>query len=252
MKKNIKKIFLITCLITATCFTAHAANEGKIINTQSYVFEKSAVYDVNTQAGYVSAINLSPEEEILYIGCGDSSRWLIENARAGENGKTFWQILIKPLKNGLTTNLIINTNKRSYQINLIASSDIYNPYVDFIYSDEQKINIFSKENFQNIKMAEKQAEKKLAPAQLNFNYKIENKKFKWKPLQVFDDGNKTFLLMPKVEEAPVLYMKRKNKISIVNYRVKDKYYIIDRLVDGLELRLGKDAVEITSTKKDIN
>ena len=66
-------------------------------------------------------------------------------------------------------------------------------------------------------MAEKQAEKKLAPAQLNFNYKIENKNFKWKPLQVFDDGNKTFLLMPKVEEAPVLYMKRKNLTLYLNF-----------------------------------
>ena len=199
--------------------------DGRLQGTASFVFEKGSIYDVSCQAGYITAIGLSPSEEILYVGCGDTARWILDTARSGKDGKMYWQILVKPLRNELATNLLINTNKRSYQINLLASDSQYNPYVEF---------------------AKEESVSSTKASDLNFAYKIKGKA-SWKPLQAFDDGRKTFLLMPeriKTSEAPVLYVLRNNQPSVINYRIKERYYIIDRLVKEIELRVGNETIRI--------
>ena len=66
----------------------------------------------------------------------------------------------------------------------------------------------------------------------------------WRPTRVFDDGAKTYIQFPKdlsVSEAPPLFVtERKGKTAnLVNYRVKGDYYVVDRLFDAAELRLGE-------------
>ena len=57
-------------------------------------------------------------------------------------------------------------------------------------------------------------------------------------------SSKVFIEFPKglaVSEAPPLFVTDdKGSISkLVNYRVKDGYYVVDRLFDAAELRLGE-------------
>jgi type IV secretion system protein VirB9 len=56
-----------------------------------------------------------------------------------------------------------------------------------------------------------------------------------------DDGAKTYIQMP-IEtihrELPVLVVKGPNGSEMVNYRVKDNTYIVDRLFDRAALLLG--------------
>ena len=62
---------------------------------------------------------------------------------------------------------------------------------------------------------------------LNFNYQIQGDKTKWRPIQVFDDGFKTFIAMPKIiqeVDLPVLYLYRDNQTQLVNYRYVAPYY----------------------------
>jgi type IV secretion system protein VirB9 len=77
---------------------------------------------------------------------------------------------------------------------------------------------------------------------LRFDYEIEGKDYDWKPVRVFDDGQKTFIQMPKnlrVTEAPVLFLLDDDaEPLIVNYRVKGDLYIVDRLLEQAELRVG--------------
>ena len=226
--------------------------DGRLQGTASFVFEKGSIYDVSCQAGYITAIGLSPSEEILYVGCGDTARWILDTARSGKDGKMYWQILVKPLRNELATNLLINTNKRSYQINLLASDSQYNPYVEWVYANEEKLSIGN--NTQQF--AKEESVSSTKASDLNFAYKIKGKA-SWKPLQAFDDGRKTFLLMPeriKTSEAPVLYVLRNNQPSVINYRIKERYYIIDRLVKEIELRVGNETIRILnkSTAADEN
>lgn len=266
----LKKLFVILfiCLLLPKASYA-SVGDGRIIDSIRFIYEKSAVYDVHCRAGYITALNLSPNEEVMYVGAGDTARWILDAARSSNNGKAFFQLLIKPLRDNINTNLIINTTKRSYQINLIATTGTYNTYIEWVYADEQNIsdklntvygssnNITANNPSNSLESLNNKITLSNNPPKLNMDYKINGDKVNWKPLKVFDDGQKTFILMPAsitVTEAPVLYMKRGRDLSMVNYRLKSPYYIIDRLVQELEMRCGKEKVKILNTKKlkDLN
>jgi type IV secretion system protein VirB9 len=79
---------------------------------------------------------------------------------------------------------------------------------------------------------------------LHFVYKLESKDPpRWMPLQVFDDGQKTYIQLPPTlatTEAPALFIKsREGTTQLVNYRQKANWYIVDRLFDEAELRVGE-------------
>jgi len=81
----------------------------------------------------------------------------------------------------------------------------------------------------------------------NFNYLILRQKHSstpaWCPLRAFDDGQKTYIQFPPkvtVTEAPPLFVLGRNgDAQLVNYRVKGDWYIVDRLFDKAELRIGQ-------------
>lgn len=76
---------------------------------------------------------------------------------------------------------------------------------------------------------------------LDFGYALKGDKPAWRPTQVFDDGEKTFIEMPKrlrVREAPVLILRDRGQDRLVNYRVKGRYYLVDRLFERAVLIAG--------------
>jgi type IV secretion system protein TrbG len=71
------------------------------------------------------------------------------------------------------------------------------------------------------------------------------------PLRAFDDGRQTFIEFAAsiaVGEAPPLFViGREGTAELVNYRMRGRFYIVDRLFDVAELRLGlkkQDVVRI--------
>ena len=65
----------------------------------------------------------------------------------------------------------------------------------------------------------------------------------WRPLRAFDDGRQTFIEFPAsvgVGEAPPLFVVGdRGDAQLVNYRYLGGYYVVDRLIDVAELRLGE-------------
>ena len=78
---------------------------------------------------------------------------------------------------------------------------------------------------------------------LNFDYRIEGDKVAWRPLQAFDDGHQVFIEFPASigeGEAPPLFVSGEHgEAELVNYRIRGRYYIVDRLFGQAELRLGE-------------
>ena len=72
-------------------------------------------------------------------------------------------------------------------------------------------------------------------------------------MKVFDDGRKTFIQFPEEmlsREAPVLFVIGEGgNVQLVNYRVKDDYYIVDRLFRKAELRAGREGNVVVRIKK---
>ena len=80
------------------------------------------------------------------------------------------------------------------------------------------------------------------PAKLDFSYRLSGDAPPWRPVQVFDDGAKTYVLFPeniaRSELPPLFLLGEKGKAELVNYRVSGRYIIVDRLFSTAELRLG--------------
>src|SRR5207253_2892298 len=76
---------------------------------------------------------------------------------------------------------------------------------------------------------------------MNFQYAIKGDR-SMRQIQVFDDRQKTFIRMnPKTryrDMAALAEIGPDKKPEILNYRVKDDMYIVDRLFDRAELVLG--------------
>ena len=70
------------------------------------------------------------------------------------------------------------------------------------------------------------------------------------PDAVFDDGLKTYIRMPsRFSETPALYILLDKKETLTNYRVKGRYYIVDRLFDRAYLKIGTRRVAIVREEK---
>jgi type IV secretory pathway VirB9-like protein len=52
-----------------------------------------------------------------------------------------------------------------------------------------------------------------------------------------------------VREAPVLFVLREGETQLVNYRVKGDTYVVDRLIDSAELRVGQQDQEVVRVER---
>ena len=159
-------------------------------------------------------------------------------------------IYVKPVVQSSTTNLIITTNKRSYQL-ILTVSDWYNPMVRWSYGleDAQTAILQNAKDEQTITadMSVTGVDK------LNFSYKVSVKgNDSYKPEMVFDDGEKTIIRVNKgVKRLPALFIREPGKkdLSLANFKTKDNCYIIDRIIDRAELRYGESDIVRIERKK---
>jgi type IV secretion system protein VirB9 len=200
----------------------------------------------------ITDIQLEMGEELKSIQAGDTARWNFSTDVSGSGKNEVVHIIVKPLDLGLDTNLIIFTDRRTYNLKLVSKKYVWTPIVNFTYNSslQNSLNNYKKyqkkriDRYKKINSFEKSPQTKVDINNLDFNYEIEGDA-QWKPIRVYNDGIKTFIQMPKdmsVREAPVLLVldSASNK-NLVNYRLKDDKYIVDKLFDSAILLLGVGA-----------
>lgn len=196
----------------------------------------------------VCDIELQTGEQVNSVHLGDAARWTIEPAITGYGSAEVQHLIIKPMDVGLTTSLIVTTNRRTYHLRLRSTHHDYMPRITFIYIEEamkklELARVTSEQEHKNNTLPETGE----YLGNLDFKYRIEGKT-NWKPLRVYNDGKKTILEMPKSmsqNEAPTLLVVRKDgglfsdsEQVIVNYRVQENRYIVDTLFDKAILISG--------------
>ena len=189
---------------------------------------------------------LQPGEQLVgEPQIGDSVRWNIAPASYGKADGRTTLIVIKPQDSGLDTNLLITTDRRAYYLRLLSKPIEYIARVSFAYPNEgTERNVWKEHPGKWASREDRDAEHSNRTLDcFHFNYEVKGKNANSiKPLQVFDDGAKTYIRMsPRTaaRELPVLVALKPNaKPEMVNYRVRDNTYIADRLFDRAELVLG--------------
>lgn len=107
-----------------------------------FSYSSGSISQIYCKEGYLTDIALQAGEDLQYIGIGDTTNWVIDRAQSGSKGNKVTHIYIKPLKTGIDTNLVITTDKRSYQIVMITENDKYTPMVRWNYPQEEKMTVF--------------------------------------------------------------------------------------------------------------
>ena len=213
-----------------------AANQGVEV---VFPYQTNNIYQIYLQEGYITDIRLERGETIKYVGGGDTTRWIIDTSTTGSNFNKVSHVFIKPVQRGISTNIVINTDRRVYQLTLISGSN-YNPMVSWLYP------VSESEAFSQKKIKEYST---LNAGKLNFEYEISNDKYKWAPAMVFNSDNKTYIKMkPDIvnSELPAFFvLDDENKMTLVSYRYVKGYIVVDRLFDKAVLLLGKKKVKIT-------
>lgn len=212
---------------------------------QVFPFSDGAIYQVYTAPGAVTDIALQPGESLVAVAAGDTVRWVIGDTTSGSGPDKRTHILVKPFASGLATNLVITTDRRSYHLQLTATSRTAMAALSWTYPTDQLIAL---------RRAAEQAaaaapiSEGLSVDTLHFNYAISGDQAAWRPLRAFDDGRQTFVEFPAsiaVGEAPPFFIiGPTGEAELANYRVRGRFYVIDRIFDVAELRLvtGKQQI----------
>ena len=205
-------------------------------------------------------VALEPGEEIMGIHAGDTVRWQFSPSQSMKNGLAVAHIVVKPSQPGISTNLVIHTDRRTYNLDFTSSEGTqYLRGVAFSYQTNDLTYLFTSNNKK--KASDKELEDKMQVN--NFDVDLEDMytkyniinaaKVDWSPEAVFDDGDKTYIRMPsRFSETPAFYIVLSKKETLTNFRVKGRYYIVDRLFDKAYMKVGSRRVAIVRADKLID
>jgi type IV secretion system protein VirB9 len=215
---------------------------GYINAMQVYPYSDGALYQVYAAPGQVTDIALAAGEQLVGAGpvaAGDTVRWVIGDTESGTGPAKRVHILVKPTRADLVTNLVINTDRRTYHVELRSTEKTYMASVSWAYAQDQLIALRRQNAL---------AEAGTAVARgvdinaLNFRYKIEGDTPPWRPLRAFDDGRQVFISFPtgigQGEMPPLWVIGPAGGAELVNYRIQGNHMVVDRLFAAAELRLG--------------
>lgn len=231
---------------------------GFINAIQLFPYADGALYQVYARPGNVTDIALQEGEQLVGAGpvaAGDTVRWMIGDTISGTGAAARVHILVKPVRADIATNLVINTDRRTYHLELRANPSVYMASVSWSYPQDELIAL-RQSNETALRAAPVAAGMDLAS--LNFRYAIDGDKPDWRPLRAFDDGIRVFVEFPESvaqgELPPLFVLGPKNEAELVNYRVSGRYLIVDRLFTRAELRLGgrkgQDKVRIVASRRE--
>lgn len=88
-----------------------------------FTYNPASAYSLNGVPGFITIIVLEPGERLLTKALGAPESWAINEAVQGTGGAGFAQqqlIYVKPKAPGAATNLVLTTDRRSYQIELTS------------------------------------------------------------------------------------------------------------------------------------
>lgn len=209
---------------------------------QKYAWAEGALYQVYASPGQVTDIVLQEGEELVGPGpvaAGDTVRWIIGDTVSGSGAARRVHILVKPTRPDIMTNIVVNTSRRTYHIELRATPATYMASVSWSYPEAELIALRAAE-------AERERAAPIAAgldlASLDFRYRLSGDQPDWRPVRVFDDGRQTFVEfagdIATGEMPPLFSTGAKGEAELLNYRVQGRFMIVDRLFERGELRMG--------------
>lgn len=209
--------------------------EGYYNAIQIYPWSEGALYQVYAAPGQITNIALEPGESLTGAGpiaAGDTARWIIGDTESGSGLNRRVHILVKPSRPDISTNLVVTTDRRTYMLELRARESLYMPSVAWSYPAPPASR----------RQTVPAAPTIPAEAARNYRYGLTGDSPPWRPISVFDDGRRIYIVFPRGivqgEMPPIFVLGSNGEPQIVNSRIHQNVLIVDRLFGAAELRLG--------------
>ncbi|KAJ10322.1 P-type conjugative transfer protein TrbG [Pseudomonas aeruginosa] len=224
--------------------------EGYVNAIQVWPYSDGALYQVYAAPGRVTVITLQAGEELVTVAAGDTVRWIVGDTSSGAGDALRVNILVKPIRSGLKTNLVITTSRRTYLVELTSTEKAWMASVSWDYPKDRML----------VLQRQAQAAQASAPVdtgisleKIRFRYAISGSNPPWQPLRAFDDSEKVYIQFPagiaQGELPPLFVIGAQGDGQLVNYRFRSPYYIVDRLFGAAELRLGGEKGDVVRIER---
>ena len=138
--------------------------DGFINAVQVYPFSGGALYQVYAAPGQITDVALQEGEQLVGSGpvaAGDTVRWIIGDTESGAGATKKIHILVKPTRPDLVTNLVINTDRRTYLLELRSTEKTYMASVSWQYPEDQLIALAPAERGCGIRRADRDRRRRL-------------------------------------------------------------------------------------------
>lgn len=231
--------------------TREPSAAGYVNAVQVYPWTDGALYRLYAAPERVSDVALEPGEQLTAVSAGDTVRWVIGDTTSGEGQSRRVHVLIKPFAAGLSTNMVITTDRRAYHLALESTDATAMAAISWVYPQDRLLAL----RRQNAEASAAQpVADNVAIDSLHFRYAISGDSPAWRPVRAWDDGSKVYIEFPdrldQGEAPPLFVVGPLGDSQLVNYRVRGNRYIVDRLFAAAELRMGEapqQVVRVTRT-----
>jgi len=224
---------------------------GYVNAIQVYPFADGTLYRLFAAPGRVTDIVLQAGEAVTAVAAGDTVRWTVGDTTSGSGATRRAHILVKPFSAGLSTNLVITTDRRVYHLQLESTGATAMAALSWTYPQDELIAL---QRSAAAAEAAAPVATGLAVENLRFGYSIGGDNPPWRPLRAFDDGRQTFIEFPPTvaqgEAPPLFVLGEHGEAELVNYRMSGRYYVVDRLFARAELRLGGNRQSVVRITRD--
>jgi type IV secretion system protein VirB9 len=216
--------------------------DGYVNAIQIYPYTEGALYRLYAAPGQVSDIALQPGETLVSVSAGDTVRWVVGDTESGSGASSRAHVLVKPITGGISTNLMIATDRRTYHLELESTDNAYMAALSWRYPQDE-LGELTARNHRAVQREAETVTGRLSLSDLSFDYRLSGDDPDWRPVRVFDDGRRVFIQMPEdletTDAPPLFVLGSSDEAELVNYRVRGRYYVVDRLFAAAELRLGE-------------
>ncbi len=236
------------------------SSDGKIV----FAFGQS-MPKLICSPGRACDVEMEPGEKVKTVILADKANWEWQGAESIERGVTVQHLVFQPRDKELETNVIVTTDRRTYHIRLFAPK-VEGDYLNragFYYPSEMVSSWAEKMGVEAAVTAKKEGANVMpvavAPQKLAFDYRIDGET-SFTPLRVFNDGERVYFEMPESlrhGENPVfMLIDEVGKHMVVNYRrevdeaTAKIHYVVDKLFNKGELRMGSESVKISWKRKE--
>jgi type IV secretion system protein VirB9 len=199
---------------------------------QSVLYDANQVVQIQAATGYQVTVEFAQDERIENVAVGDSGAWQITPNKRGDH------LFIKAVGQGVTTNLTVVTDARTYAFELsplFGALPTMAYTVRFRYATPAAVTVVSNDAV-------------LGPGR----YKLSGDKA-LRPSAIDDDGVHTYVAWGADQTLPAIFaIDDKGNETLVNGMTRDGRFVIDAVANKLVFRIDRQtaaAVRVPQKRK---